>query len=357
MSHAHTEKKPLDDASTEFLARELGTSSLSILQLAGDASHRRYYRVVVGDHSYVLMMWDPFQDDGRYPFLNVRSHFAKHAVRVPDVIAKAPELGLVLLEDLGDLTLERKFWENQNQSMAVPYYEQAIDELIKIHYSASNDRQGGCVAFEIAFDTDKLLWEMNYGREHLIEKLAGVSLSRTERAELDRIFLDICTRLDQQEKRICHRDYHSRNLMIKFGQVRVIDFQDARMGPIQYDLVSLVHDSYVDMNETMRGQILDYYIKRADEIRVSTLGLKPIGRNQFDSVFQLQMIQRCFKACGSFASFYNMREDTRYLKYIKPTLKKVVETLEPFTQYRSFFELIQNRGLLDFNYLNPTQIS
>ncbi len=342
----------LDAKSTAFLTTALGSSDISVLQLAGDASSRRYYRIVVGDQSYVLMVWEPFKDDGRYPFLNVLSHFESHGVQVPKVIAKSAGLGLVLLEDLGDLTLERKFWENQNQSVAQPFYKQAIDELIKIHYLASRDHggQNPCVAFNIAFDTEKLLWEMNYGREHLIEKFCGVKLSSPLRAELDRVFLDICEKLDHEEKLICHRDYHSRNLMVKFGKVRVIDFQDARMGPIQYDLVSLVHDSYVDLNDAARGQILDYYIEQANEYRD-----QPINRANFDKVFRLQMIQRCFKACGSFASFFNMREDRRYLKYLEPTVKKVSETLGHYPEYAVFSQIIRDNGLLQYNYSNPTQ--
>jgi aminoglycoside/choline kinase family phosphotransferase len=339
---------PLDAKIQGFLNQALGSSDISLLQLAGDASSRRYYRAVRGEQSFVLMVWEPFVDDGNYPFLNVLKHFEKHEVQVPRFIAKAPELGLVLLEDLGDLTLERKFWESQNQAMAVPYYKQAIDELIKIHYPASQDRKGNCVAFGISFDVAKLLWEMNYGREHLIEKFAHVKLSTQASADIDRSFLDICSRLDAEEKLICHRDYHSRNLMIKLGNVRVIDFQDARMGSIQYDLVSLVHDSYVDLNETSRNEILDYYIRRANEHRA-----RPIDRAHFDEVFRIQTIQRCFKACGSFASFYNMREDRRYLKYLEPTVKKVAAMLENYPEYKTFLQVIRDNGLLDYNYMNP----
>lgn len=332
--------------------RSLGTQELSVIQLAGDASSRRYFRVIHGDSSKVLMVWEPFNDDGNYPFLNVQAHFAKHGVHVPQVVAKSPELGVILLEDLGDLTLERKFWESQNQKLSIPFYQQAIDEILKIHYPATADSGANCVAFKVFFDTEKLLWEMNYGQEHLIEKLTKASLSPVERKSLDAIFLDICTILDRQEKHICHRDYHSRNLMLKLGKMRVIDFQDARMGPIQYDLVSLVHDSYVDMNEETRSEILEYYLTKAKDLRA-----KAISRNEFFNIFRVQMIQRCFKACGSFASFYNMREDTRYLKYLTPTIRKVATTLEDFPQYKDFLNILTDRGLLEINYMNPTEIT
>jgi N-acetylmuramate 1-kinase len=347
MSEAKIDKNVQD-----FVTKSLGTRDLSVIQLAGDASSRRYFRVIHGDSSKVLMVWEPFTDDGKYPFLNVLAHFTKHGVNVPQVVAKSPTLGVVLLEDLGDLTLERKFWESQNQKASIPFYQQAIDEILKIHYPASEDTSADCVAFKVSFDTDKLLWEMNYGREHLLEKLTKTALTPVERKSLDSIFLEICTTLDAQEKHICHRDYHSRNLMLKLGKMRVIDFQDARMGPIQYDLVSLVHDSYVDMNEETRNEILDYYLAEAKGMRK-----KPVSRDDFFRIFRVQMVQRCFKACGSFASFYNMREDTRYLKYLTPTVRKVTSTLEDFPQYRDFLHILTDRGLLELNYMNPTEIT
>ncbi|MCB0340866.1 MAG: phosphotransferase [Pseudobdellovibrionaceae bacterium] len=328
----------------EFVVRGLDTQEFEVLPLAGDASSRRYYRIVAGGKTSVLMDWEPFQNISEFPFLSVQQHFKKHSVRVPEVLACSPEMGLVLLEDLGDLTLERKFWENQDQKMVLPYYKKAIDELIKIHYPATFDRSD-CTAFSIAFDTEKLLWEMNYGRKHLIEQLADVTLTPAESEVLTEIFTDICTKLDFEDKYICHRDYHSRNLMIQFGQMRVIDFQDARMGPIQYDLVSLVHDSYVNLNEDSINAIVDYYIKEAKNHRKS-----PIDRNTFYPVFRLQMLQRCFKACGSFASFYNMRSDKRYLKYLKPTLKKLAKALVDFPEYLPFLDILVDKGIVDKDY-------
>ena len=350
-----TQNQNLSKNQVQFIASALGTTAqnISTMQLAGDASSRRYYRVEhsapSGDQSYVLMVWEPFTDDGNYPFLNVRAHFEKHNVHVPKVVGQSPELGLVLLEDLGDLTLERKFWENQNQLLALPYYKMAIDEIIKIHYPASQDSKAHCVAFQVSFNTEKLLWEMNYGREHLIEKFCRLELTPAARKELDDIFNDICGTLDREEKFICHRDYHSRNLMLKMNKIRVIDFQDARMGSIQYDLVSLVHDSYVDLNEILRNDILEYYLESARDFRKT-----PISRDHFFEMMNVQTIQRCFKACGSFASFYNMREDLRYLKYLQPTVRKVASTLEAYPRYRTFLNILKDNGLLERDYLNPT---
>lgn len=328
-----------------FIARNTGTKDFESIQLAGDASSRKYFRIVYNDQVRVLMYWEPFTDPDNYPFLNVLNHFAKSEVRVPKVEAFAPELGVVLLEDLGDLTLERKFWENQNQEAAMPDYGQAIDEIIKIHFNASKPVEPPSVCQQIMFDTAKFMWEMNYGREHFLEKVGGVNLSDKDAKTLQQEFNTLCETLHEQPKFVCHRDYHSRNLMLKHGRMCVIDFQDARLGPLQYDLVSLVHDSYVNMSPTSIQTVKDDYIRKAREV-----GPKGCIRDDFEDIFQLQVIQRCFKACGSFASFLNMRNDTRYLKYINNTVNLVGRTLQENGKFPLFTRIVTDGDLMTRNF-------
>lgn len=106
--------------------------------------------------------------------------------------------------------------------------------------------------------------------------------------------------------------------------------------------MSLIHDSYVNLDAETSENILNYYLAQASP----WLG-NQFSRDQFDEVFRLQKIQRCFKACGSFASFFNQRGDTRYLKYLQPTLNKVARTLEEFPAYGVFRSLLIDNGLLD----------
>ena len=329
----------LQQSVIEFIKHALKVARFEVMPLAGDASNRRYYRIIVENQSYVLMSWEPFKDDGNYPFLSVLRHFAKNDIHVPQVVAVAPDLGQVLLEDLGDLTLERRFWENRDQNEAVPFYKQAVDEITKIHFRATRD-QSDCTAFKISFNTERLLWEMNYGREHLLEKLCAISFSDKVAKQLQDIFTDICSILDAQPKVICHRDYHSRNLMLKLNKMRVIDFQDARLGPIEYDLVSLFKDSYVDMDPAIAEKLIQYYFEAGKRE-----GGKLPSRAEFDEIYAIQSVQRCFKACGSFASFMNLREDTRYLKYLPGTLQRVREALVNMPKYKVFLNVLEDNEL------------
>ena len=329
----------------KFISKEIGTSDFECLQLAGDASTRKYYRIVFENQSRVLMSWEPFTDPENYPFLNVLNHFHAVDVRVPKVESFSTELGVVLLEDLGDLTLERKFWENQDQKLAMPFYAQAVDEIIKIHFLATRPVAKPSVCQTTQFDTAKFMWEMNYARDHFLEKVGGISLSDRDARILQEELLRICETLHQQPKFVCHRDYHSRNLMLKLGRIYVIDFQDARLGPLQYDLVSLVHDSYVNLSpESIEWIKRDYLVKAAAS------GPKGAIRSDFEEIFKLQVIQRCLKACGSFSSFFNMRNDTRYLKYIKHTAQLVARTLEDDGRYPLLTKLLTQHGLLEKNY-------
>lgn len=325
-----------------FLEKSLKKSDFKIIQLAGDASTRKYYRVVVDNQSLVLMKWDPFQPE-KYPFISVLNHFAEAGVHVPKIIDMSAKDGLVLLEDLGDLTLERKFWEQKEPENSFPYYKLAIDEIIKIHYPASNLKKT-CTAFDIEFNTEKFVWEMNYGKENLIKGVLGYDLPEKVDREIVAIFTKISEILHKEPKYISHRDYHSRNLMIKFDRMCVIDFQDARMGPVQYDLVSLIKDSYVDISDEFGQKILNYYFERAKEYN------KSFDVKHFNTIYELQSIQRCFKACGSFASFFHQREDRRYLKYLTPTLKRVLKSLAGFPEYKTFTNLLIDSGALEKDF-------
>jgi len=326
-----------------FLKKHFQSEDFKVHSLAGDASNRRYYRVIKGQNSWVLMSWEPF-DAKNYPFLSVLNHFAKHHVRVPEVVDLSEKEGLVLLEDLGDLTLERKFWESQNQENSLRFYKQAIDELIKIHFLTTKDKTD-CSAFKMQFDTEKLLWEMNYGKTNLLEGICQFKFSDKTNKEITHVFTAICERIHQEPKYIAHRDYHSRNLMIKFDEVRVIDFQDARLGAIQYDLVSLIRDSYVNISDEFANTLLNYYFEKSSDYLP-----KNFSREKFDSIYEVQTIQRCFKACGSFASFYQTRNDTRYLKYISHTLKRVSKSLVLFPEYSVFFNVLVDAGAFEKKY-------
>ena len=334
----------LESDKIKFLSDHFDNKEFKIYQLAGDASARKYFRVICQDSTYVLMSWLPFKKE-EYPFIDVLNHFQKNKVHVPKIINLNEKLGLILLEDLGDLTLERKFWEASKQENSWEFYKKTIDEIIKIHDKCTKD-SNETICKKTIFDTQKFVWELNYAKENLIEGLLKFKLNDSDKTQLQNIFNHVSEKLHKEPKVICHRDYHSRNVMLKLDQVYVIDFQDARLGPVQYDLVSLIKDSYVDINDSYSDQMIQYYLDQTE-----LLENQKISRDYFFHIYELQSIQRCFKACGSFASFMNQRQDRRYLKYLAPTLKRVIKSLTYFPEYQFLQKLIIDSGAIDKNYL------
>ncbi len=320
-------KKNID----QFLKQTFQSEDFKIQPLAGDASLRKYYRTTsTSKDSYVLMVCDPFDSMESEPFISVHKHFLRNKVSVPHIINVSPSRGMILLEDLGDLTLEKKILAVKDLNEIKSYYQQSLKELAKIHYKATEDKTDFS-GIHIEFNTKSFLIEMNLTLTHILKDLCKLKVDALQEKILENDFRQICQRLDREPKLICHRDYHSRNLMLKDSKIYIIDFQDARMGPVQYDLVSLLRDSYVLLKPEIETQLLTYYL----ELRKSYCQ-PAMDINHFYKIYELQTIQRCFKACGSFASFYNLRGDKRYLKYIPLTLKRVESSLSCFSEFQGF---------------------
>ncbi|MEY4615723.1 MAG: hypothetical protein RJB66_683 [Pseudomonadota bacterium] len=331
-------KQELKNYITELLASHLANREFQVIPLVGDASSRRYSRIVSGTNSWVLMEWEPY-DPENYSLLSVQKHFKKHNVLVPEVVAFSGEHGVIIYEDLGDVTLEQEFYKTRNPYGVLGFYRMSLDELLKIHLMATKDRSP-CIAFNYEFDVEKLSWELNFMKQHFLEGVLGFKdLGR----ELDQEFIKLTTLLQQKNKYIQHRDYHSRNIMVTDNKIRVIDFQDARLGLVQYDLVSLLRDAYVPVPETLEKELLEYYLYRA-----KADFNQEWNTNEFEFLYEIQSLQRLLKAVGSFSSFWMLRKDKRYLKYISGTMKRVKKGMELTNEFPNLAKALSNSGAYDW---------
>lgn len=325
----------------DFIKKHLNLDSFTILPLAGDASTRKYYRVINDLKTWVLMEWEAFSTPEKYPFISIQKHFEKHGIYSPSIIAFDQERGLFLLEDLGDLTLERKFGEFSQQDSVLPFYQVTLDNLIKLHRLYLDKKNiPHCTAYGVAFDVEKFSWELNYTLKNLFTILCPHNLNAEQEKALQNEFTKIAQTLAGLPQVLCHRDFHSRNIMIKGERIYFIDFQDARLGPPQYDLVSLVHDSYVQINSKNIQGLIEYYLEHFPEALTMFA-----GKDEFMHYFNLQTLQRCFKACGTFAAVLNQRGDNRYLKYLPHTLKKVKAALGELNEFPMMSLLVENLKL------------
>ena len=338
----HTLNSHWPEELIKFLEKETGFSfsTLTVQKLAGDAGSRLYWRISASSRSHskknwILLETEPFLDTkDQFPYMNIQSHLLQHQVHVPHIYAVAPSLGVLLVEDFGDNSLE-KVTQKLAAKQYGKYYFLALDELFKIHFEASKPAPR-CVAFGLAFDTEKLLWELNFMKEHLMKRHLHLTLSPQEEKTLQSSFLDLCKTLDAQPRYFTHRDYHSRNLMIQDEKICVLDFQDARMGPCHYDLASLLKDSYVQLAQELREELLKYYLFEKNKREG-----KKTDPKEFQKIFNWMSIQRNLKAMGTFGYLHVEKGKSNYLPYLKPTWNSVQENLEKFLEFKELYTLLQ----------------
>ena len=179
-----------------------------------------------------------------------------------------------------------------------------------------------CPAYHRKFDVKKLMWEFNFMLDYYVDEFCGSPLESSARKELSAVFTTLCESLAAEKLCFTHRDYHSRNLMCDQGHLILIDFQDARMGPCQYDLVSLLKDSYVKIDDTLAEEVIDFYI----QLKEKEEGQK-VDREKFGRIFDEMSIQRNLKAVGTFAYQSVKKNNNRYKDFIAPTLGYIRKVL------------------------------
>jgi N-acetylmuramate 1-kinase len=314
----------------------LAERGASVVALTGDASDRRYFRVLVPqDATQVLAVHPGAIDFEQLAFVNVAGLLASMPVPVPRILAHSNELGIIALQDLGDVTLQAHLGAATPAEHAALYRE-AVGLIATLQRRGAELASAAYVPYGVAFDVDKLTWELNFFVKHFLEAYRGASFTDSARAALGEEFAAIVEELAAEPRVLCHRDYHSRNLMLRDGQLYIIDFQDARMGPDTYDLVSLLRDSYVDFTEAQVDELIAYF--QALRGPGTAPGTGDVAR--FRERFDLMALQRNLKALGTFGFQAATRVNPVYIQYIPRTLAYVRTNLERHPRFARLRELL-----------------
>ena len=304
-------KNLLTPKDNQNLQKFLGTNSFSITPLTGDASSRNYFRIATSNKNYVLMQSN--DENSNKNFVSVLNVLKDSGVNVPKLFEHEE---IFILEDLGDISLEQFFYKEKRET-SISMYKKAIDQLIQIQNIKPD--------LNFNFDKKKLFEELIFFKTNFFGKTSKFD------KELEISFQDISDRLDSKNHITCfvHRDFHSRNIMVYKHEPYIIDFQDAMVGIPQYDLISLLKDSYTKV--PFEDLLLEYYFENSS---------LDFDGEEFVKVYELMSIQRSLKACGSFKSFDNLKNDKRYLKYIPIGLDYALENLKKFKEYRGLFGIV-----------------
>ena len=320
------------DRIRQYLRRvALDDRTARIVPLTGDASDRRYVRVLPpsGERIVLAVYADSFEYKS-LPFVNVADLLRRMPVPVPAILGHECDLGILALEDLGDVTLQAHLGVVAGDAHAA-IYQAAVDLICLLQRRGAELRSPHYQPYSVAFDQEKFAWELNFFVQHFLSGYRGATLAEPERAALADEFTSLAGELAAEPRVLCHRDYHSRNLMVHAERLYMIDFQDARMGPDTYDLVSLLRDSYVDIPEATVDTMIRHFAAARD-IKEPAEEF----RRRFDSM----ALQRNLKALGTFGYQTTVRRNPVYIQYIPRTLRHARENLHQQPRWGRLNEIL-----------------
>ncbi|HZO83321.1 MAG TPA: phosphotransferase [Candidatus Binataceae bacterium] len=291
-------------------ARWRGARAGRVVMLKGDASNRRFWRVVLEPRprrapasaiavdlgpddlpAYVRALSLVPAPPSEPPFLNVQRFLKSIGAAVPEIYAAAAERRMLLVEDVGELSLFDAALRRLDKPAAL--YRAAVDELLLIHVEGTRRLDNRCIAASITYDERLFRWEM----EQFLEAGAA-SFGRTIDAHALAPELDqLAARLGRIPRVLSHRDYHGHNLFLQSGRVRVIDFQDALLAPAAQDLAVLLTtrdtDRVIDLAAETR--LLDYYMAG-----LTRRGAPCPEAGEFREGYRLCVLQHALKVIGRF---------------------------------------------------------
>ncbi|PIR18225.1 MAG: aminoglycoside phosphotransferase [Deltaproteobacteria bacterium CG11_big_fil_rev_8_21_14_0_20_49_13] len=317
----------------ETIEKIAGRKIRNVVKLHGDASYREYFRAFLDDGTTRIIMQMP---KGRssvseeitnfkgvhkeIPFVNIDRFLASLGLPVPKIERYDEAARVMVLEDLGDSLLAGCV-KDADRGACEKWYKKAIDLLVNLQKKTFGIKdEAECVALQRSFDPYLLNWEFDHFREYLVEARLGREMEEEDRELFEKETRKITDEITKIPYCFTHRDFQSRNLIVRDnGELSLIDFQDALMGPCIYDLVALLRDSYVELEWGMVEGLAEYY---------SENGLFKSGSKAVQKWFNLVTLQRKMKDAGRFIYIDRVKKNPNFLQYIPTTLRYIKNALE-----------------------------
>lgn len=292
--------------------------------MQGDASFRRYFRVKTADHSYVAMDAPPPRENC-VPFVAIANQLRTIGLCAPEIIASSLSRGFLLLTDFGD----QQYLKTLTAANADELYGRALNALAVLQTCRNVD---GWVIQD--FTAEFMRHELELFKEWFLQKHLGLTLTAQTENQLATCFDFLATSAANQTQVFMHRDYHSANLMVlPDQQVGILDFQDAFIGPVTYDLVSLLRDCYIAWpDEQVVKWALQYHEK---------LALPDVNAELFLRWFDLMSLQRHLKALLTFSRKFRRDNNSNYLQHIPRTLNYIANVSARYPECSVLQELVR----------------
>ncbi len=323
-----SEKRVINYASNYFA---IPLEDVRVQALTPDASTRKYYRVFSGadlDETFIISLYPAPFNAHENSFVDVSRLFERAGLPVPRIIHVADTDGIILQEDLGDVSLAKWLCDAEERGDAKGADEmmkRAIELIARIQATTRAAYEMNSIASRFAFDEDKLSWELNYFFTHFFGSLEQREFDAEEAAAIRLDLQAIAAELAARPRALVHRDYHGMNLMVDpRGDLRIIDHQDARMGPATYDLVPLLVERRLQpADEDWVEERQRFFLSARAQV-----GLPKIDSGELRYEFHLMTVQRQLKAVGTFS--YQTAVVGRgefYRKYIASSIATVLRAM------------------------------
>ena len=298
----------------------------SLSTLSEDASFRQYFRVTKNNKSYAVMDCPPEKED-LASFLSITDKLQKAKLNVPDIFESDDKNGFLILTDLGDDLYSKKL----NDETVYCLYTDALEAIVKMQTKVD------CSGLK---EVDSIYQqENNLFIDWFLEKHLNIQLNETSKKELIVEFDKINSVLQSIPKAFVHRDYHSRNLLVTdINNPGIIDYQDAVVGPVTYDLVSLLKDCYVTWNDGLIEDMMESFFTRMKSSNINNI-------SDFRYWFEITGLQRHIKAIGIFSRLNYRDSKNNYLNDIPRTYKYMEKVLDKYKELTALNEIFNNLNI------------
>jgi len=306
-----------------WIETELDIQDYKIEVASADASFRRYFRLLCGANSWIIMD-APLEKEDCTSFVRVANLIEAAGVQAPHIFNFNEQEGFMLLSDLGNTA----YLDELNDQSVEVLYKEAIQAIVKMQSIKAELPQ---------YNTDLLLFEMSLFKDWYLQKHLGLSLTDLQFELIAETFGLLVQSALEQAVVFVHRDFHSRNLMItEQNNPGVIDFQDAVNGPTSYDLVSLIKDCYIAWPRARQLEWIDLYLELSD---------LNIDKQAFIKALDLMGMQRHLKAIGIFARLNHRDGKPGYLNDIPRTMTYVLDVCNRYKELSDFSEMLNALGV------------
>jgi len=270
-----------------------------IRRLDQGGSDRKFFRCNKDESTFILV----YDDDLKY-YVALQQHLSRKRIPVPILHWYNIEERIMILEDLGDVSL---FALHGGSKELSGLYRSAIDELIKLQIDGRKDAPVECY-----YDREHIQWEQEYFRDFFLVQYCGISPSKLKGIDTDfKVLADQVLNLAKPlSDYLMHRDFQSQNIYLKDGQIRIIDFQSARIGPLTYDLAALLRDAYAQIDADRERELVNYYLRKIEERELH------IDEEEFFRIYELTCLQRNMQALGAFTNLSLNKNKPHFRKHI-----------------------------------------